>query len=181
MANKLIKNEIFPEDFGSLKTESLSIDYIRLNLKSYLRESEINDLAVYFRRLGFSFFKKERDTIKERTAIFTDKYFQRTFVLNTPYYDGTHLEFAGESANKLDSCIKNNKFNWNKLEPYGVFIRRIDTCYDRPQQLTDKVSDDKFLEAAWKYFRRVFPNRNLKYEKNRSGELIKVGHRTLER
>lgn len=89
-------------------------------MKSYLRESEINDLAVYFRRLGFSSFKKERDTIKERTAIFTDKYFQITFVLNTPYSDGTHLEFAGESANKLYSCIKNNKFNWNKLEPYGL-------------------------------------------------------------
>jgi hypothetical protein len=98
-------------------------------LKAYLHDSEIHNLAVYFRRIGFSSYKKERDNIKERTAIFNDKYFEVTFVLRTPYHEGTHLEFAGESANQLYFYIKNNKFNWNQLEQYGAFLRRIDTTF----------------------------------------------------
>ena len=77
------------------------IDYLRFNLKSYLRDSEITNLAVYFRRLGFSSYIKERDNIQKRTSIFDDKYFEVTFILRTPYYEGTHLEFTGESANQL--------------------------------------------------------------------------------
>ena len=178
MVKKIVKNKIYIEDFGSLQTESLSIDYLRFNLKSYLRDSEINNLAVYFRRLGFSSYIKERDDIQKRTSIFNDKYFEVTFVLRTPYYEGTHLEFAGESANHLYSFIKNNKFNWNKLEQYGTFLRRIDTCYDRSHKSTDRISNDTFLEATLKHFKMVFPNNNLEYKRNRSGELINVGHRT---
>jgi hypothetical protein len=78
-----MKNKIYTEDFDSLETESFSIDYLRFNLKLYLRNSEISHLAVYFRRLGFSSYIKERDNIKKRTSIFNDKYFEITFVLRT--------------------------------------------------------------------------------------------------
>ena len=91
MVKKINKNKIYAEDFGSLETESLKIDYLRFNLKSYLYDSEIHDLAVYFRRIGFSSYKKERDNNKKRTAIFNDKYSEVTFVLHTPYHEGTHL------------------------------------------------------------------------------------------
>jgi len=57
MGKKIIKNKIYIEDFGSLEIESLKIDYLRFNLKSYLNDSEISNLAVYFRRLGFSCLK----------------------------------------------------------------------------------------------------------------------------
>jgi hypothetical protein len=111
MAKKTISNKIYTEDFGSLEAESLKIDYLRFNLKSYLSDSEINNLAVYFRRLGFSSYIKERDKIQKRTSIYYDKYFEVTFVLCTPYYEGTNLEFAKESTNKLYFLIKSNKFN----------------------------------------------------------------------
>ena len=111
MGKKIIKNKIYTEDFGSLKTELLKIDYLHFNLKSYLNDSEIYNLAVYFRRLGFSSYKKKLNNIKERTAIFDDKYSEVTFVLRTPYYEETHLEFAEKLKNHLYSFIKNNKFN----------------------------------------------------------------------
>jgi hypothetical protein len=176
-----MKNKIYAEDFDSLETESLSIDYLGFNLKSYLRDSEINNLAVYFRRLGFSSYIKERDKIQKRTSIFDDKYFEVTFVLRTPYYEGTHLEFAGESANQLYFFIKEKKFNWNQLKQYGAFLRRIDTCYDRIQKSTDKINNDTFMEATLKHLKMVFPNNNLEYKRNRSGELINVGHRTSDK
>ena len=181
MVKKINKNKIYIEDFGSLETESLKIDYLRFNLKSYLHNSEIHNLAVYFRRLGFSSYKKDRDNNKERTAIFNDKYFEVTFILRTPYYEGTHLEFAGESANQLYFYIKSNKFNWNQLEQYGAFLRRIDTCYDRPQKSTDKVTNETFLEATIRHLKTNFSKNNLEYKRNRSGELINVGHRTSDK
>ena len=95
MVKKILKNKIYTEDFCSLEIESLKIDYLRFNLKSYLNDSEISNLAVYFRRLGFSSYKKERDKSQKRTSIFDEKYFEVTFVLYTPYHDGIHLKFAG--------------------------------------------------------------------------------------
>ncbi len=183
MAKKIIRNTnyIYTKDFGSLEAESLKIDYLRFNMESSLRDSEISTLATYFRRSGFSSYKKERDNIKERTAIFNDKYFEVTFVLYTPYHEGTHLEFAGESANQLYSLIKTDKFNMNLLKKYGAFLRRIDTCYDRTHQSTDKVSKDTFFEATLKDLKRVFPNKNVEYKRNRSGELINVGHRSSDK
>ena len=183
MAKKTTSNKISIsiKDFGLLKAESLKIDYLRFNLKSSLRNSEIATLATYFRRSGFSSYIKERDKSQKRTSIFDDKYFEVTFVLYTPYHDGTHLEFAGESANQLYSLIKTNKFNTKLLIKYGAFLRRIDTCYDRTHQSTDKVSKDTFFEATLKDLKRVFPNNNLEYKRNRSGELINVGHRSSDK
>lgn len=99
----------------------------------------------------------------------------------TPYHDGTHLEFAGESANQLYSLIKSNKFNTNLLKKYGAFLRRIDTCYDCTNKSTDKVSKDTFFEATLKDLKKIFPNKNLEYKRNRSGELINVGHRNSDK
>lgn len=99
----------------------------------------------------------------------------------TPYHVETHLEFAGESANKLYSLIKNNKFNLNLLKQDGAFLRRIDNCYDRTHQSTDKVSKNTFFEATLKDLKRVFPNNNLEYLKNKSGQLIRVGHRSSDK
>ena len=130
MAKKTISNKIYiyTKDFGSLEAESLKIDYLRFNLKSSLRDSEISTLATYFRRSGFSSYKKERDKSQKRTSIFDDKYFEVTFVLYTPYHDGTHLEFAGESANQLYSLIKSNKFNTNLLKKYGAGLVFFGAC-----------------------------------------------------
>ena len=128
--------KIYVEDFGALETEALKIDYLRFNLKSDLSDNEIATLATYFRRVGFSSYKKERDTSKERSKIFTDKDFAVTFVLSTPYYKGTHLEFAGRSAMRLYALLKEKKFNWNKLKQYGAFLRRTDICYDSTHQST---------------------------------------------
>ena len=156
MAKKTISNKIYIKDFGSLEAESLKIDYLRFNLKPSLCDSEIYTLATYFRRAGFSSYIKEGDKIQKRTSIFYDKYFEVTFVLYIPYYDGTYLEFAGESANQLYYLIKSNKFNTNLLKKYGAFLRRINTCYDRTHQSTDKVSKDTFFEATLKDLKRVF-------------------------
>ena len=64
MAKITTNNKIYSKDFGSLETESLKIDYLRFNLKSSLRDTDISTLATYFRQLGFSSYKKDRDKIQ---------------------------------------------------------------------------------------------------------------------
>lgn len=61
MVKEINKNKIYAEYFGSLEIESVKIDYLWFNFKSYLHDSEIQNLAVYFKRLGFSSYKKERN------------------------------------------------------------------------------------------------------------------------
>ena len=46
-----MENKIYVENFGLLRAEALSIDYIRLNFQTYLQNSEIFELARYFRRI----------------------------------------------------------------------------------------------------------------------------------
>ena len=104
-----------------------------------------------------------------------------TFLLRTPYCEGTHLEFAGEWANQLYLFIKEKKFNWKQLEQYGAFIGRIDTCYDRIQKSTDKISNDTFIESTLVQFKNTLPNNNIEYRKNRRGQLTAVGHRTSDK
>lgn len=94
MAKKTINNKIYTKDFGLLEAELLKIDYLRFNLTSSLRESEISTLATYFRRLGFSSYRKELESSEKRILIFNEKSFEVMFVLYMPYHDETHLEFA---------------------------------------------------------------------------------------
>lgn len=178
MQQNRIKTKISTEDFDSLEKESLTIDYLKFNLQSYLDDLEIKHFAEYFNHLGFSSYIKSREKTQNRTSVFDNKAYEVTFVLYTPYFQGTHLEFAGVSANRLYSCIKTKKFDWNLLKQYGACLSRIDTCYDRIQKSTDKTNNDIFFEATFVHFKNTLPNNNIEYRKNKKGQLIAVGHRT---
>ena len=72
-------NNIYFQDFGSLKSESLRIDYIRWNLVS-LKPDQICKAAAYFKTLGFNSHQKDRDTLKSRQEITFDR---RNLFLNS--------------------------------------------------------------------------------------------------
>jgi hypothetical protein len=65
-------NYIYSEDFGSLKSESLRIDYIRWNLVP-LKSNQIKKLASYFKTLGFNSYQVERNNFTSRQEIKFDK------------------------------------------------------------------------------------------------------------
>lgn len=171
---KRVQTKIFLDDFHSLETESLRIDYLRFNL-DFLGNSEIHKLATYFKRLGFSSYTKQRH------LIFTDKKHELTFIIATPFQKGTHLEFAGESARKLYSVIKERRFDWTHFEHYGAFLRRIDICHDRVNKPTDKISNPQFIESTLAQFKVSLPNNSLKFEQNKMGQITAVGHRNSAR
>ena len=65
-------NNIYFQDFGSFKSESLRINYIRWNLV-FLKPDQIYKAASYFKTLGFNSYQKDRDNFKSRQEIRFDR------------------------------------------------------------------------------------------------------------
>lgn len=109
-------NNIYTHDFGSLKSESLRIDYIRWNLVS-LTPDQIYKSASYFKTLGFNSYQKDRDNSKNRQEITFDRrnLYEVVFILKINYQEGTHIEFSGASADRIFDFIKQERLQWQKL------------------------------------------------------------------
>ena len=103
-------NNIYTHDFGSLKSESLRIDYIRWNLVS-LTPHQIYKSAYYFKTLGFNSYQKDRDNSKSRQEIRLDRrnLHEVVFILKINYQEGTHIEFSGASADRIFDFIKQER------------------------------------------------------------------------
>lgn len=175
-------NNIYSHDFGSLKSKSLRIDYIRWNLVS-LTPDQIYKSASYFKTLGFNSYKKDRDSSKNRQEIRFDRrnLHEVVFILKINYQEGTHIEFAGASADRIFDFIKQERLQWQKLLQHKAVLRRIDVCYDRPQKSTDQISNSRFINESLQQFQESHPNQNLSFFKNQEGLVIKFGNKQSNR
>jgi len=175
-------NNIYTHDFGSLKSESLRIDYIRWNLVS-LTPDQIYKSASYFKTLGFNSYQKDRDSSKSRQEIKFDRrnLHEVVFILKTNYQEGTHIEFSGASADRIFYFIKQERLKWQKLLQHKAVLRRIDVCYDRPQKSTDQISNSRFINESLQQFQESHPKQNLSFFKNQEGLVIKFGNRQSNR
>lgn len=153
-------NNIYTHDFGSLKSESLRIDYIRWNLVS-LTPDQIYKSASYFKTLGFNSYQKDRDSSKSRQEIRFDR--RDVFILKINYQEGTHIEFSGASAHRIFNFIKQERLQWQKLLQHKAVLRRIDVCYDRLQKSTDQISNSRFINESLQQFQESHPNQNLSF------------------
>ena len=162
-------NNIYTHDFGSLKSESLRIDYIRWNLVS-LTPDQIYKSASYFKTLGFNSYQKDRDSSKSRQEITFDRrnLHEVVFILKINYQEGTHIEFSGPSANRIFDIIKQERLQWQKLLQHKAVLRRIDVCYDRPQKSTDQISNSRFINESLQQFQESHLNQNLSFFKNQN-------------
>lgn len=147
---------------GSLKSESLRIDYIRWNLVP-LKPDQIYKTASYFKTLGFNSYQKDRDNSKSRQEITFDRrnLYEVVFILKINYQEGTHIEFSGASANKIFDFINQERLQWQKFLQDKAILRRIDICYDRDQKPTDIISNSRFINYSLQQFQDSHPNRNL--------------------
>ena len=95
-------NNIYTHDFGSLKSESLRIDYIRWNLV-FLTPYQIYKSAYYFKTLGFNSYQKDRDNSKSRQEIKFDtrNLHEVVFILKINYQEGTQIEFSGTNVDRI--------------------------------------------------------------------------------
>ena len=169
-------NHIYTKDFGSLKSESLRIDYLRWNLVS-LTPDQIYKLA--FKTLGFNSYQKDRDNSKNRQEIRFDRrnLHEMVFILKINYQEGTHIEFSGVSADRIFDFIKHERLQWQNLLQHKALLRRIDVCYDRTNKSTDQISNSRFINESLQQFQESHPNQNLSFFKNQQGLVVKFGNR----
>ena len=160
-------NHIYTHDFGSLKSESLRIDYIRWNLVS-LTPDQIYKSASYLKTLGFNSYQKDRNNSKSRQEIRFDRrnLHEVVFILEINYQKGTHIEFSGASADRIFDFIKQKRLQWQKLLQHKAVLRRIDVCYNRPQKSTDQINNSRFINESLQQFQESHPNQNLSFFKN---------------
>ena len=140
---------IYYTDFGSLKSESLIIDYIRWNLAP-LQSDQIYQIALYFKTLGFNSYQKDRENSTTMAELIYDKpnRYRVVFILKVNYQQGTHIEFSGENAHRIFDSIKRKRFQWKKLLKHEAILRRLDICYDRMPKATDKISNSIFINES---------------------------------
>ena len=175
-------NKIYFQEFGSLKSESLRINYIRWNLVP-LKLDQIYKAASYFKTLGFNSYQKDRENSKSREELRFDmrNLYEVVFILKINYQEGTHIEFSGASANRIFDAIKQERLQWEKLLQHKAILRRIDICYDRAPKSTDIISNSRFINDSLQQFQKSHPNRNLSFDKNQKGLLVKFGNRQSDR
>jgi hypothetical protein len=81
-------NQINHQDFRLFKNESLSLDFITINIHRITSE-QINHLASYLQNLGFNAYQKQLDSNQSRQEINNhnsfDNKFEVYFIFKIPY------------------------------------------------------------------------------------------------
>jgi hypothetical protein len=121
-------NQVTHKDFGLFQTELLQVDFITFNLTK-LSNSQISQLATYFRSLGFNCYLKKTETSQFRQEYSNNNHFQNkfeiTFILNLPYQkEIMQIRFPGLSANQFYQLIKQKYIQWEKLTKFDIILKR---------------------------------------------------------
>ena len=85
------------------QTELLDVDFITFNLTK-LFDSQLYQLAAYFRSLGFNCYLKKTETTQSRQEVSNKNHlqnkFELDFILTVPYQkDMIQIQFPGLSGN----------------------------------------------------------------------------------
>lgn len=167
-----------------METESLSIDYLRFNLKSYLRDSEINNLAFYLQNLGFNAYQKKLDSNQSRQDINNNNssynQFEVYFILKIPYKkEIIQLQFPGVSGKQFYKLVKQSAIQWKKF-PNPKFSR-LDLVYERISKPNDLISTIDFINSCYIEFQELHCSKSLLSERNKKSLILKIGNRRSSR
>jgi hypothetical protein len=178
-------NQITHEDFGLFQRERLQVDFITFNVRKLL-ESQIKQLATYFKNLGFNCYLKKTENSQSRQKYFDRNYlqteFELYFILSVPYQkDRMQIQFPGPSANQFYKLIKQKSILWEKLVKFDIVLSRFDLVYERTNQPTDKITLKEYVNSSFVAFQDLHPYKNLVAERNRKGLLFKIGNRKGQR
>ena len=178
-------NQITHEDFGLFQRERLQVDFITFNVRK-LFDSQIKQLATYFKNLGFNCYLKKTENSQSRQEYFDRNYlqteFELHFILSVPYQkDMMQIQFPGPSANQFYKLIKQKSILWEKLVKFDIVLSRFDLVYERTNKSTDKITPKESINSSFVAFQDLHPYKNLVAERNRKGLLLKIGNRKGQR
>jgi hypothetical protein len=95
------------------------------------------------------------------------------FVTDTPYWDGTILQFSGLNTRKFYTLIKDELVSWELFS--DATLARFDLYYLRENKKQDILSSNDFLENCYSKIKQT--SKIVRLEKNQKGSILKVGNR----
>jgi hypothetical protein len=176
-------NQITDQDFTLFKTDSLSVDFISLNIQR-INSNQIIRLAVYLQDLGFNCYQKQLDLSQSRQDINNNNRssnrFEVYFILKIPYQkEIIQLQFPGVSGKQFYQLIKQNDIQWNQF--INPVLSRFDLVYQRTSKYKDPISNIDFINSAYIQFQQLHVSKNLLSERNQKGLILKIGNRKSSR
>lgn len=159
----------------SFQSEGLKVDWISWKMDSF-NQFHQERLIDYFVQIGFQVYcrsRKANDSQVELLKSWPTNQFEVTFIKENPYWDGMIIEFSGKNAEEFYKFIKVNPVNWEIFR--NPRLSRLDLCYTLEAQLSE--------EEAKSFFHACQTNLqlNIGYQKNRRGQILKIGRRSSNR
>lgn len=172
-------NQITHQDFGLFKDESLSVDFISINIKR-ITSQQIIRLASYLQNLGFNSYQKQLDSNQSRQDINNNNssynQFEVYFILKIPYQkEIIQLQFPGLSGKQFYKLIKEGTIEWKKFS--NPVFSRLDLVYQRISKSNDSISTIDFINSCYTQFQELHSSKNLVSERNQKGLILKIGNR----
>lgn len=159
----------------TFKSENLVVDYITFKFQdlSNLHQSRI---AKCLFQLGFNSYQqsgKLAKPIQESILINSKNKYKVLFIEEGPYWKGTTLQFSGFNATLFYNFVKKELIDWTIFSS-GV-LSRFDLYYSRQKTIRDQTSVREFLSNC--HDKLILTNKNVNFEKNSKGLLLKIGNR----
>lgn len=159
----------------TFKSQSLMVDWISFKFQ-YLSFSKQIDLATYLFEIGFNSYQqsgKLSKPKKEPIKVNPENKFQVLFVIESPHWKGTIVQFSGFNARKFYSLIQNESFSWELLS--DSTLGRLDLYYSRRNKKKDSITSDDFLENCYQELKET--GKKISLERNQKGSILKIGSR----
>lgn len=148
----------------NFENNSLSVDYITLNLKN--GKNNIRKIAPYFyhyhrfncyscdEKIGFNSKKPYLDLVNleyklEMVIVFNSNPVNRNTVL---------IQFSGLNSYHFYRILKTQKFNWEIFDLTDLSLGRFDICYIRSNQRIQKSDLLLFYQRSAHKFKKRYPN-----------------------
>lgn len=155
--------------------EGLIVDWISFKIESFDNLSE-KRLVDYLFQIGFnSYLRSRKSKSSSKKILRSDRmnYFEVVFLKDIPYWEGTILEFSGINAREFYKYLKEHTVDWKLFQ--NPSLSRFDLYYSLEMPLT---------EEKIKFFFQICQKNsqlNIGYQKNKRGQILKIGRRTSDR
>lgn len=159
----------------TFESEDLVVDWISFKFQHLDKFTE-TQITSYLFKLGFNSYQesgKLAKPVKEPIQVNYTNKFEVLFVKESPYWQGTTLNFSGLNAFVFYAFLQKNLIDWTIFS--SAVLNRFDLYYFRNNQIKDKISGKDFLENCQRKLKQT--NKNVSLEKNRKGWILKIGSR----
>lgn len=146
------------------------------NLSNFTETEIIN----YLFELGFNSYQesgKLAEPVKKAIKFNHNNKSEVLFVKEAPYWQGTILQFSGSNATVFYSLAQKGFIGW-KIFSSGV-LSRFDLYYSRNNETYEKILVREFFENCHRKLKQT--NKNVSFEKNTKGLILKIGNRRSSR